>query len=72
MTGEDYELEKAVMCRAVGKAISGFVSKTDTRDFSLSAVCDEPDVTYDEGGKPHHGVNIRVYLTIHEEDDYDE
>lgn len=72
METSDFELDKTILCRAVGKAISNFVSKTGTTSLTISAICDTPAVTFDESGTPHHGINIRVYIDINEEDYDDE
>lgn len=72
MDASDYELDKTILCRTIGKAISDFVSKTGTETFTISAICDVPDVTYSSDGLPHHGANIRVYLDLNEEEIDDE
>lgn len=72
METSDFELDKTVLCRAVGKAISNFVSKTGTTSMTISAICDKPAVTFDDAGTPYHGINIRVYIDINEEDYDDE
>lgn len=67
--GSDFELDRTIMCRAIGKALSDFVAKTGVTHLNVAAVCDEPDVSYDSDGVPHHGVNVRVYLDLGETDD---
>ena len=69
MVESDFNLDRAILCRSVGKAVSEFVNKTGERHFTLSVVCDCPDVTCDEDGVLHHGVNIRVYLDLNEDED---
>lgn len=68
----DFELDRTLMCRAIGKAVSDFVTKQGVGKMSVGVVCDTPDVTYDENGQPHHGVSVRVYLDIDGEEDDDE
>lgn len=72
MVSGDYELDKALMCRAIGKAVVDFVHKTGERSLRVTAICDEPEVTYDEEGTPHHGTAIRVYLDIDSEEEDDD
>ena len=69
---DDFELDKTLMCRSIGKAVSDFVAKQGVGRMSVGVVCDTPDVSYDESGRPHHGASVRVYIDIGEEDEDDE
>lgn len=69
---DDFEIDKNIMCRAIGKAVYDFTAKQCVGKLSAGVVCDTPDVTYDEVGKPHHGASIRVYVDIDDCDDEDE
>lgn len=68
----DFDLDRTLMCRALGKAVSDFVTKQGVGRMSVGIVCDTPDVTYDEKGNPHHGVSVRVYIDLDDGDDGDE
>ena len=68
----DLELDKTLMCRSIGKAVADFVCKSGIVGLRVSAVCDEPDVSYDSDGVPHHGFNVRVYVDLAMEDDDDD
>lgn len=67
----DFDLDRTLMCRALGKAVSDFAVKQGVGRMSVGIVCDTPDVTYDEKGVPHHGVSVRVYIDLDEDDEDD-
>ena len=69
MMDVDYELDRGLMCQAVGKAVSSFVIKHNLDYLTVTVACDKPDVTYDSEGKPLRGVNVRVYVDSNIEED---
>ena len=66
---DDFELDRGVMCRAIGKAVYDFVAKQGVSKMSIGVICDLPDVAYDEKGDPHHGVSVRVYVDLGEDEE---